>query len=146
MIPVFQDVFTPGYGNCMAACVASILELPLQDVPNFRAQEEDDPQHRSLTWHLQQFLAPRGMCYVAMDVADVKLIWQCLTTYCIFVVPSQRNPGGLHAVVGFWEEISYDSSVYRIVHDPRRDNAPYNPQDVIRCGFFINNGRGPHAF
>lgn len=41
MKPVFQDKF--GFnGNCMAACVASILELPLRDVPNFVAECKDD--------------------------------------------------------------------------------------------------------
>jgi len=37
MKPVDQDVFGTPYGNCLAACVASILELPLIAVPNFMA-------------------------------------------------------------------------------------------------------------
>jgi hypothetical protein len=32
MKPVFQTRYDPPNGNCMAACVASILELPLDDV------------------------------------------------------------------------------------------------------------------
>jgi hypothetical protein len=35
VIPVFQDNFEVGQGNCFAACIASILELPLDAVPNF---------------------------------------------------------------------------------------------------------------
>lgn len=33
MKPVFQDKFGYGKGNCLAACIASILEVPLSDIP-----------------------------------------------------------------------------------------------------------------
>lgn len=35
MTPVGQTIFEDGKGNCLAACVASILDLPIEDVPNF---------------------------------------------------------------------------------------------------------------
>lgn len=35
MIPVDQDVFGEEKGNCWSACIASILELKLKEVPNF---------------------------------------------------------------------------------------------------------------
>src|SRR4051812_36660798 len=35
MKPVFQTEFGRGKGNCYAACLASILELPINSVPNF---------------------------------------------------------------------------------------------------------------
>jgi len=35
MNPVLQTIFTPPHGNCLQACIASILELPLEEVPNF---------------------------------------------------------------------------------------------------------------
>lgn len=35
MIPVTQTDFSMPGGNCFAACVASLLELPLERVPNF---------------------------------------------------------------------------------------------------------------
>jgi hypothetical protein len=35
MIPVQQTIFGPPHGDCYRACVASILELPIDDVPNF---------------------------------------------------------------------------------------------------------------
>lgn len=35
MKKVYQTVTKRGHGNCLAACVASILELPLTVVPNF---------------------------------------------------------------------------------------------------------------
>lgn len=45
MIPVFQTTFVPDEtdaeaGNCLAACVATILERDIADVPNFAAEEK----------------------------------------------------------------------------------------------------------
>ncbi len=36
MIPVMQTTFGYGKGNCQPACVASILEINLEDVPDWR--------------------------------------------------------------------------------------------------------------
>lgn len=36
MTPVKQTDLRDFHGNCLAACVASILEIPLEQVPNFR--------------------------------------------------------------------------------------------------------------
>lgn len=35
MKPVDQTIFGHGKGNCFTACVASLLELPIEDVPYF---------------------------------------------------------------------------------------------------------------
>ncbi len=35
MIPVYQSNTDPKTGDCLAACVASVLELDLAEVPNF---------------------------------------------------------------------------------------------------------------
>ena len=40
MKPVDQDRFGAGTGNCFSACVASILELPLSEVPFFMSPED----------------------------------------------------------------------------------------------------------
>ena len=37
MMPVYQTVLEPPHGNCLQACIASLFELPLEDVPNFMA-------------------------------------------------------------------------------------------------------------
>lgn len=42
MKPIQQVVFDDRRGDCLAACIASILEVPLEAVPNFRAIQEDD--------------------------------------------------------------------------------------------------------
>lgn len=38
MKPVDQTIFGTPHGNCFAACIASILELPIEEVPNFIAE------------------------------------------------------------------------------------------------------------
>lgn len=40
MRPVDQTEFGPG-GNCLSACIASVLEMPLEQVPNFNHAAED---------------------------------------------------------------------------------------------------------
>jgi len=40
MRKVLQTIFEPPKGNCFAACVASLLDLDLDDVPNFAALDE----------------------------------------------------------------------------------------------------------
>jgi hypothetical protein len=39
MRPLEQTILAPPDGNCFAACVASVLEMPLDDVPNFVGQD-----------------------------------------------------------------------------------------------------------
>lgn len=36
MTPVDQRVIDPGVGDCMTACIASLLDLPYEAVPRFR--------------------------------------------------------------------------------------------------------------
>ena len=81
MKPVMQTKFTTEdmtvHGNCHAACIASILELPLEDVPAF-----EDMGHE---WSnaLSIFLVERGYCwhgtFWATDDPDW---WQHLTERC----------------------------------------------------------------
>lgn len=39
MKPVNQTQFKPPDGDCLSACIASILELPLNKVPNYIAYD-----------------------------------------------------------------------------------------------------------
>lgn len=54
MKPVDQTQFEPNAddpaktGNCLSACIASILELPIEDVPTFAAHE--DWWERAVAW------------------------------------------------------------------------------------------------
>jgi hypothetical protein len=70
--PVFQTRFKgyprgtqpgPDCGNCLQACVASILELDLEDVPNFAEVEGEHGWWQAL----QDFVTERGFFLYALD-------------------------------------------------------------------------------
>jgi hypothetical protein len=60
MIEVEQTIFTIPGGDCFAACVASILELPINAVPNFPSEDGDETW-----WHSwQEWLKPRNLAFL----------------------------------------------------------------------------------
>lgn len=101
---VFQTVLEEGAGNCMAACVASLLEVDIEDVPNFRTTS--DP------WKsLQDWLGLRGLCAIQVQ-AIPGLVREMPPVHCIVSGRSPRHKG-LHAVVG----LNSDDGI-RVIHDP----------------------------
>jgi len=41
MKPAMQTIFDDVYGDCFGACVASIFEFPIEEMPNFWEQTQD---------------------------------------------------------------------------------------------------------
>lgn len=105
MKPVDQTSFGYPEGNCFSACVASILELPIAEVPHFGADE---------TWFdtLSSWLRLRGLWAFMVHASerDHRLL---LRGHYIL---SGRSPRGdfLHAVVAHGD---------MIVHDPHPSRA-----------------------
>jgi len=102
MIPRHQTIFGKR-GNCYAACIASILELPLEIVPNFC--EHRDWQQRSKAW-----LAERGLGIVTISYASVFPFpdgsFPLPSGYCIL---SGLGPRGYrHCCVGFEDKVVFD--------------------------------------
>ncbi len=66
MIPVPQRIAAAGGdslpGDCVKCCVASILELPYEDVPHFVAREVKDADGKPLDWFngINHWLRERG--------------------------------------------------------------------------------------
>ena len=67
MIPVAQRIHAAGGdgvipGDCVKCCVASILELPYEDVPHFVAREVRNAEGSPLEWEtgLNHWLRERG--------------------------------------------------------------------------------------
>lgn len=58
VIPVNQNHFGHRDGNCFSACIASLLELPLEAVPTFYIYGEPDD---IWTLRLDRFLEPFGL-------------------------------------------------------------------------------------
>lgn len=78
---VYQTKFAPPDGNCVQACVASILELPIDAVPNFVGEKSDEWYFEALKWlrpanlQLQSWLNPEWPQWMAggwYGIAGVK--------------------------------------------------------------------------
>lgn len=103
MRPVEQTVLELGRGNCVAACIASILELPIDRMPNFHGGH----------WyaHWADWLAPANLTLTEVPLPDHGTT--PLRGYSIIAGDSPRNPV-LHAVVALDSERVWDPH-------PRRD-------------------------
>lgn len=120
MKPVFQDKFGEKDGNCLQACVASIMEVPLESVPHFCLLAEGEGESRDWfqifsDWCVEQEV---GMIFIPavypVCIANVYAI-------ASFDVKGSNIP---HAVV---VRCHYDAKRtgeghaawwYEIVHDP----------------------------
>jgi hypothetical protein len=116
MKPVNQTILDFEHGNCMQACVASILELPLEDVPNFM---QDGPDQ--FNFHLDKFCLSLNLTTldVVLENNNLDLIENC------YVIATGKSPRGTeakhrHAVVWFNGEIIHDPHPSRsgLVGDP----------------------------
>ncbi len=121
MIPINQtrlytaDASLPP-GNCFQACLASIFEVPITEVPD----EEDTwkaGMGSSMSWciyirRIYDWLAERNLAILNVTYADYSM---CLEdVYHIVSGPSPRNNSILHAVVGKGVDL---------VHDPHPDKT-----------------------
>ena len=106
MKPVVQTTFGDGHneglpcGNCVAACIASILELDIEDVPNFVMMDHTGGGFWNLL--LNEWLAPYNLHAYFLDrdsyiSADV---------YCIGMGLTKR--GLYHAVVCLGNSMVWD--------------------------------------
>lgn len=110
MIPIHQTKFGIG-GNCFSACIASILEVGIEDVPLFVRKGRWYGQYRSwLRTHGLDFLAVIGW-----SKSDIKYIPSVYS-----IVSGMGARGLLHAVVYFDSEM---------VHDPHPEGG--GVKDII---------------
>jgi hypothetical protein len=124
MKPVDQTL-TGEAGNCFSACLASLLELPVEQVPNFGVDGlppfgVTEAEH--LLWsrrffeNVNAWLAPLGFSYfeVATPEALPEILWAAVPSgFWIAVGPGGRETTN-HAVVMQGREI---------VHDPHPSRA-----------------------
>lgn len=64
MIEQHQTIFGYPNGNCFSTCVACLLDMPVEDVPNFVGDNED--------WYhaLEDWLVPQGLVPLCIPVED----------------------------------------------------------------------------
>lgn len=135
MKPVFQTTDAQGRGDCFSACLATIFELPLSEIPNFRLMSTETGTPMDALYN--RWLSDRGWSYIRTYTNHAYDFFGAMNVPCVLCVPSQVNPGGQHAVVARIEE---RSPGFRrvIVHDPNPRNKPY-PDDVevLWTGFYV---------
>lgn len=115
MIPVAQTTFRPsegdGAGNCFQAALASVMELPLDDVPNFAGFPR-------ATWQeeLDAWLAARGLALLPLETRR-GMPWVPAGSWVLIVGRSPRGDFA-HCIVGHVEE-----GMFAYAHDPHPSRA-----------------------
>ena len=100
MIPVNQAIFNFKRGDCESACLASLLELPLSEVPNFHDSKEDFDKAQS------NWLKAQG--YFIVWITANKELEEILEMYYILVGTSPRNQDKLHSVIAHQDKVVHD--------------------------------------
>lgn len=122
MKPVFQEIISKGEGDCFSACLASLLEIPLADVPKFN---RDNPYPKNMMDAARKWCADNfGLSIITIQMEDeespyftgkdIRVMGAVDGTPCIAGGASPNLPDCLHAVVG---EI-YGHFNFRMTHDP----------------------------
>lgn len=89
--------------NCHAACIASVLELSIDNMPEISPDLENDEWHD--TWG--KWLSGLGIVAYDVNFNDAKIIFG----YTIGVVKSQRFEGSLHSIVCLDGEPVWDPQI-----------------------------------
>ncbi|HJX53533.1 MAG TPA: hypothetical protein VJ801_12270 [Polyangia bacterium] len=100
MTPVTQTR-TGEDGNCFAAALASILEIPLHVVPEFGGDDV-------FVANIQRFLAEHGLYYVRVAPDDPALERAFESGDVFHTIEGVSPRGGEHATVGLNGEIVHD--------------------------------------
>lgn len=111
---------TPDYpGDCQRAVIASLLDLPIAEVPHFLA--ESDRTAFGFYSMIEDFLAERGfeMAWNAMPIYHLNKAGE--DVYHQISGPSPRGEGIWHAVVGLNGAIAHDPH-------PSRDGLAGDPK------------------
>jgi hypothetical protein len=119
VIRVDQTVCVAPLGNCLPACVASLLEVPLEQVPHFGANDWVE--------HLTKWLATRGYYPI---VCTLPTDWRPAGLYIL----AGKSPRGdfLHAVIARGDEIIHDPHPSRAGVLSRADATILVPLDPMR--------------
>lgn len=139
MKAVSQEIIDSEIGDCLQACVASVLDLDAAAVPNFAAMPEP--------WRaLSDWLGSVGYAYVYAHrcggSSPIEFFdWRWLVgAVAIASVPSQRFPGVSHAILVTWAAGDRPGVVNMIVlHDPNPTNRSYDlgVTEITALGFLV---------
>ncbi len=111
MKPVDQEyVHAPEigqHGDCQRAVIASLLELPISEVPHFLQEAKGDPV--GFFEGLQSFCRSRGLAYLTVPAKSGAAFFGADDgVYHEISGPSPRGNGITHAVVGRDGQVVFD--------------------------------------
>lgn len=130
MTPVDQTIFGDKTGNCFAACLASLLEVPIESLPIVPSEEEWLPT-------TQDALKPFGLYFleVRLDVAVQYPMYAMKERLCVMVGKSPRGEFW-HAIVGRVDhDDEQDKVLFTVVHDPHPSRRGI--ENVKALGFLV---------
>ncbi len=114
MKPVDQTVFGVPGGNCFSACVASLLEISIDDVPYFMDAD---------SWFdaFNEWLRPRGLYAFVMTLSGMPRA-ELAKHIPGYVIVGGQSGRGSHAIVGLGG---------RNVHDPHPSRAMLDIEEDV---------------
>lgn len=118
MRPVFQKRNNPTNGDCMIACIASIMEVELEELPD--PNRSGPIADEDFNAAIQDWLSRRDMQLIELD-CPLGLVPPCRTSHAIMTGATKR--GHRHAVVCAVSP----AGVVDIVHDPARRSLSRSP-------------------
>lgn len=132
MIPVNQTKFGAPGGNCFSACIASILDLPIEKVPYFMSSDMRGREwvDKLTTWLAPSGLYPLNFVFLRGD-PDI-------TIQGIHILHGKSPRGvGTHAVVAKGNTVVWDPHPSRAgIRNITEKTVlvPFEPQ-VVRCSY-----------
>ena len=140
---VYQNDNSIETGNCMSACVASVLGLHIEEVPNFHHKKINTmtAQLKNVRKFLKQF----DLTIISI-VANPKNYWQ-VEPEMLFIagVVSPNRDDCCHAVIGKFN--SRDRFIQ--VFDPNPEASPARPakhKDLLSIHFIIDINIGDRPY
>ena len=126
MIPVNQQYkHQPGkgiFGDCYRACIASVLEKPIEDVPHFLI---DDPSQEVYEERIQKFFKDNKIVRICIPyMTDPRVHMKNVNSNIYYILSGTSSDGIAHSVV------CIDNG---IVHDPAGDvgiSGPMKHDDI----------------
>lgn len=109
------DITTPEKGDCFATCIAMVLDLPQDDVPNFCSSGVN------WWWRFQGWLEERGLVSIEVNLPPPP--WRNLgaLTPGVPVIITGKSPRGdwLHSVVA----MTRGEEGFELLHDPHPEGG-----------------------
>lgn len=118
MQKVYQTKFGKSGGNCFQACVASLFELELNEVPDFCNNDKEHWMEDVIRW-----LNKRGLSAVLIDTKTIEGdFWPKNYKDTYLLVGGKNQDGVDHEVIYYNGDIA---------HDPNPKTKSFTPGDMI---------------